>query len=345
MAESQVPYNYLNFEYLQTSLSEDRLVPYLKSAGYSEEYALNLYLYNARLSKAFLFPLHVLEVALRNHMSVIFRAEFGLNWLNEESFQATLSRESLSALDKGIERAKSRDINDVVATLTFDFWSNLFRAEYDRPFWQKHMRALLINAENPTRNEFQKTVRDLNKFRNRIAHHEPIHKMDVSSVHAQVVKVIGWLCSETATWVKHYSTVNQVMRTKPSRGGESAPFFKDRCDSDFEYVTENMGLDQLPSSRFMLCNDISGSLLAVVEAQHIAAYLLSLQEDKELVVDLKEHIIIQLIEAQGLIGNFSICGGSESLSKASMILKKGIAYIVVKDDRVQGLIAKAHRRY
>lgn len=345
MAESQLPYPYQSFTPLRASLSEVRLSPYLKSAGYSEEYAFNLYLYNARLSKAFLFPLHVLEVSLRNHMSSVFSAEFGSNWLHQPNFRAILSKDSLDALDKGIARAKSEDVNDVVATLTFDFWSNLFRPEYDRPFWQTHMSDLLPNAERTTRREFQKIVRDLNKFRNRIAHHEPIHKEDISAQHSLTLNVIGWLCKETAEWVRHYSTVSQVLRTRPSKNGESPPFFKDRCDTDFGVVSVSMGLNQLPTSRFLLCYDSSGDLLAVLEAKHIAAYLLSFQEEGVLMVDLREKTIGQLIEMVGLADNFLVCGSTESLSKASIVLKKSISYIVVKDDVVLGVIAKAHRRY
>lgn len=345
MAESQLPYKYQDSPCLLLSLSKERFAPYLKSAGYSEAYAFNLYLYNARLSKAFLFPLHVLEVSLRNHMSAIFSAEFGSNWLHEPDFRAALSKDSLEALDRGITRAKSDNLHDVVATLTFDFWSNLFRPEYDRSFWQKHMGDLLPNAEKPTRRAFQKTVRDLNKFRNRIAHHEPIHKEDISAQHSLILKVISWLCEETAAWVKHHSTVNQVVRTRPSKDGESAPFFKDRCDDDFKLVSESISLDELPTSRFLLCHGASGELSAVVEAQHIAAYLLSLREERELVVDLSEHKVSRLIKVLRLTDNFSVCGGTESLSKASNILKKSISYIVVKDDAVLGVVAKAHRRY
>jgi hypothetical protein len=346
MAESQAPYKYQAGEDIRFSLSEDRFAPYLKNAGYSQSYAFNLYLYNARLSKAFLFPLHILEVSLRNHISAIFTANFGSDWPHESGFQESLTAESLAALNKGITRAKSTNTNDVVATLTFDFWSNLFRSEYDRPFWQTNMSVLLPNANRLTRKEFQKNVRDLNDFRNRVAHHEPIHKVNISAQHAQIIGTISWLCNETAEWTKHYSTVNQVMRTKPSRSGETAPFFKDRCDDNFKQALDSTSLNELSSSRFVLCHDTSGQLLAVIETQHVAQYLLSLKEGNELVIDLTEHKVSQLIERHDLYNNYSICGGDESLYKASTILKKRVNYIVViQEKETLGVIAKAHRHY
>lgn len=345
MAESQVPFEYQDSSEIRSSLSEDRFAPYLKSAGYSETYAFNLYLYNARLSKSFLYPLHVLEVSLRNHISAIFCTEYGDDWPHNEGFRNNLTEESCAALDKGIVRAKSRKTNDIVATLTFDFWSNLFRAEYDRAFWQTHMSVLLPNAKSSTRKDFQKTVRDLNTFRNRIAHHEPIHKVDISTLHAQIIETISWICFETSQWVKHYSTVNQVMRTKPSKDGELAPFFKDFCDKSFETVLLSNNLSTLPSSRFLLCENELGELASVIEVQHVALYLLNLKEGSDLIVDLCVHTIEDVVSYHKLQSNYSICGGHESYSKAKDILRKGISYIVVGEKPVLGLIAKAHRAY
>ncbi len=157
----------------------------------------------------------------------------------------------------------------MVATLTFDFWSNLFRPEYDRHFWQINMGLLLPNAQNPTRKEFQKTVRELNGLRNRIAHHEPIHKINNSAQHTNIIETIGLLCKETADWVKCHSAVNQAMRTKPSKNGEVAPFFRDRCDKSFEQLLDSTRLSELPYSKFILCRNRLGELLAVVEGRHI----------------------------------------------------------------------------
>lgn len=66
MAESQVTYIYdSNINTIKENISDNRFSAYLKKAGFNEIYAFNLYLYNARISKAFLFPLHMLEVSLR----------------------------------------------------------------------------------------------------------------------------------------------------------------------------------------------------------------------------------------------------------------------------------------
>lgn len=347
MAESQASYQYTNSGgEIKTNLSEERFAPYMQRAGHRPEYAFNLYLYNARLSKAFLFPLHILEVSLRNRINAIFSADFGTHWPHDVTFRATLSDESQSALDKGMKRAKSTKTEDVVATLTFDFWSNLFRPEYDRPFWQKNMKILTPCAPDTTRRDLQRAVKALNDFRNRIAHHEPIHSLDVSIQHSKILDTISLFSLETSSWVKHHSTVNQMIRTKPSSNGEAKPHFFERCDDDFASILDNTTLSKLPATRFFLCHDNSGSFTAILEMQHIAKYFFSLAEKSDLLVDLNEHDLCKVIQHQKLCRNFETCGGSESFSKSRVLLKKTISYIIVlSDDQVLGVIAKAHRCY
>ena len=288
MAECQVPYTYSDDDgtKIKLSLSPKRLHPYLTKAGHNQTYAFNLYLYNARLSKAFLFPLHVLEVSLRNQINSIFVGLYGSDWTKETAFRSNLNPQSLSALDTAILRANTVNTDDVVATMAFDFLSNLFRSEYDRSFWQTHMQTLLPK-QITTRNNFQNIIKQVNHFRNRIAHHEPIHKMDLSLIHSQILDVIKWISNETYLWVKHHSTFNRMLRTSPSANGELKPHFKDRCDKGFTVECETASLDKIPAQRFILCKDANNKLTSVVEGQHLASFLVSkLDEDKKsLMVD------------------------------------------------------------
>lgn len=87
MAESQVPYPYTEDNHsIISSLSEARFAPYLKNAGFNQHYAFSLYLYNARLSKAFLYPLHILEVTLRNR-------------IDQRARRISLERENVSSVN------------------------------------------------------------------------------------------------------------------------------------------------------------------------------------------------------------------------------------------------------
>lgn len=346
MAESQVQYDYTDAgQVIRGDLSEERFTPYMESAGWHEEYAFKLYLYNARLSKSFLYPLHILEVVLRNRINSIFCSVYGPYWPRDPSFIAVLTQESKDALANGIRRADSSNTEDVVATLTFDFWSNLFRPEYDRALWQTQMSVLLPN-HTKTRKEFQLVVKKFNKLRNRIAHHEPIHSMDLSKYHQEILEAIKWMSPPSGDWVKHHSTVNSVMRTKPSANGEPKPHFKERCDTDCSLQPLSLSLDTLPASRFLACTADDGSIIAIAEKVHISNYLLSLVEDGELLVGLADHTLDMVITSQSLKDNYVVCSGDESLAKASRLFKGKINYLLIQNGKnVLGVIAKAHRRY
>lgn len=348
MAESQQNYTYENKGLeIKNSLSEERFTPYLKQADNDAEYAFRLYLYNARLAKAFLFPLHILEVTIRNRMSSVFVTDYGLNWPHEQSFRSALSQESLKSLDKGISRSKSKNnTSDIVSELTFDFWSNLFRDEYDRSLWQKNMDNLLPNSHY-SRSKFQNVVRDINRLRNRIAHYEPIHKEDVSSLHTQILNTIKAASNETFKWTKHHSSVNSIMRTKPNAHNNPKPHMVDRCDLNFKVMDENKAISDQHNERFILCCNGESGITAIIEMSHIGKYLLNQADEGELFLELKKHTYADVIKYNNISNNFLVCSCADSFSQTSKLLIKGSQYLLIinEDSKYMGVIAKSHRRY
>ena len=101
----------------------------MRQAGFEAQYAFALYLFNARMAKAFLFPLHMVEIVLRNGIDEVLDAMFGAQWHLDPTFRGLLMPGGFDALQKAIERVvadkgpnpprgqDSRDPN------TFDFWS------------------------------------------------------------------------------------------------------------------------------------------------------------------------------------------------------------------------------
>jgi hypothetical protein len=351
MAESQIPYEYSSTkDNLIASLSTERFRTFLKLAGGNQEYAFKLYLYNARLSKSALFPLHILEITLRNRVNNILIAIYGEDWPNDIGLKDILSTESLKSLNKGINRAKTSSTADVVSELTFDFWSNLFRPEYDRPLWQTHIQYLLPN-ENWARKHFQSLVKAINKFRNRIAHHEPIIGMDISKIHSDILTILKACCIPTTDWVKHHSTVNQILRTKPTPTGQNKPLLKERLDSQFILVGKSNSLSDLTTvskKKFIVCTGDDG-FHSIISYADIGLYFTSLiDKEGNLVCEMAEHTFESVINALNLESNFMVFGSEESLSTASQSFNNVlIKYLLVigPDQEILGVIAKAHRRY
>ncbi len=203
---------------LDEAISVPRLTSYLAAAKQDRVLAMKTYLWNARLAKAFLFPLQIAEVTTRNAMHGAFSAQFGgPGWVQNPPF--ALTAESAASHQRAVARLGAAPSDDtVVAALSFDFWSNLFRREYTY-LWAT---AGLIQAAFPNmpagegRKEIQLRVARINHLRNRIAHHEPIHAINLSEYHSIILDMIGLRCRTTRDWTRRHSTAMAVVRAPPT---------------------------------------------------------------------------------------------------------------------------------
>lgn len=352
MAFSQIPFNYSGVNAsLVNALSAERFRTYDLMSGFNSDYAFRLYLYNARLAKAFLFPIHILEITLRNRMSSIFEKKYGLRWPYNPQFRDRLSVESLLALDKGIARSDNGSTGKVISELTFDFWSNLFRKEYYFPFWQENL-SKVIPYSSLNLKDFRKVLITINQFRNRVAHHEPILKLDLSTLHSQIIETMGYICPDTKNWIKHHSTVYQIMRTKPALLSNHSISIKDRSDSNFIRVSCSEKLSVIYTQKifdgFIVCQK-DGLNIAVVTSNDVGRFLLhSVDNAGDLLLSLNEYTYQDVIESLILETNFCCVGGGENFEFISQFFKGArIKYLIVIDsnESIVGIIEKAHRRY
>jgi hypothetical protein len=359
MAESQVPFEYTPEakSKIRAALSEPRFQTYMKAAGHDEDYAIALYLFNARLSKAFLFPLHVVEVSLRNAIDELLCTLYGNDWTNSTAFFGILSVESAASLTKAKDRARSSPRSQIVATLTFDFWSNLFRPEYDRPLWQVNLHRTLPNCPaHFTRPDVQSKVRGINQFRNRIAHHEPIFDADITALHTLIGSVVGMRCAIVETWLKQHSTVSKTVRTRPKRGGGSTEALIDRCDTRFQIVAGSDSLALIlskyePNAPAIIKLDANGAPTAALTTADIMLFAQAKASDVAGMIDFNEHTVDDVITAQGLATSFVLLDSKVPLSVATDQLRKKDVRVVVATENVsgnivaKGAILRAHRRY
>lgn len=220
MAESQESIDYDDdlLAALEQGLSAPRLAPYIRAAGGDRKHAIRLYLWNSRLSKAFLFPLNIAEVLTRNAIHRVLSVEFGgANWVLNPPF--ALTAESEASRQRAMTRAQPTDQpDDLVAALTFDFWSNLFRRDYNA-LWSRPgvLQATFPHIPNgDDRSAVQTRVANINHFRNRIAHHEPIHTLNLRANYDALLDIIGIIDPTIRDWVRNCSTVMSVVRTPPT---------------------------------------------------------------------------------------------------------------------------------
>ncbi|RWL98398.1 MAG: hypothetical protein EOR68_15055 [Mesorhizobium sp.] len=253
MAESQHAFDYGSAEVgIRRALTEPRLGKYLKQGGFEFPYTMQWYLWNARLAKAFQFPLHALEVTLRNavHEHIVLTGgpedwPFDTTWISAQEAVGSGIREALNRSKRQLLKRKMTDReytasveevshldvpafgklnrHDVLANMSLEFWVRLLDYPYERA-WQLSLRRVFPNADlSDTRRHLCNIVRRIKDFRNRVAHHEPIfHRTDLQELHADMIKVIGMRCGLTKSWVQHHSTFHAIHSDRPSRDGLSA---------------------------------------------------------------------------------------------------------------------------
>ena len=84
---------------IKTSLSSSRVSTYVNFVGgvassKRTKQALNLYMWNAQVSAAFLIPLHLCEVVTRNAISDVLKGQYGLRWPWSIGFERSLPNPS-----------------------------------------------------------------------------------------------------------------------------------------------------------------------------------------------------------------------------------------------------------
>lgn len=364
MAESQVPYPYdgETIDSLKATLSEPRFSTYLEKADGDEHFAFALYLYNSRLSKSFLFPLSVAEVTFRNTIDALLEKEFGEDWPTDTNFRGQLSQKSLEALTKGIsaaerhaERKGEEEIKrgDVVAELTFDFWSNLFRREYHE-FWRpRATRAFPGLKHGEGRHEIQALVKKINGLRNRVAHHEPILHLNVPDLQSKIIRLVSLRCGKTAEWMRHHSTVGAVMRTKPRRGDTPPVPLLSRADESFGIVERSVSLFDLAGDDFrqhaaFVCVE-DGEVKGAFTHAQLSKFVLAKSLEYGGLLDLSEITVSMLLEEADVKSGFLAMPADTPFLDAVTELKKPKTQVVVALDTQSaapvGVIVRAHRRY
>ncbi|MGJ0394185.1 MAG: hypothetical protein ACR650_15805 [Methylocystis sp.] len=202
------------------TLSQGRFSTYLTAAGYNQERAVRLYLWNAHVGEAFHTPIQTAEVSLRNSVNNALAAAFGPDWWSAPTFLRELDRERKADLDLAIRRINNRGIalitDQVVAGLSLGFWVGMLQPRYNPPIWSSKLRSSFPNLPpTETRDSLFQAAKNTAILRNRISHHEPIFKRDLLKDYAQMMKLISWICPTTHDWIRPHCRVPELMRQKP----------------------------------------------------------------------------------------------------------------------------------
>lgn len=203
-------------EVLKITISIKRLDKYLTAMNGDLDTALKLYEENTRLSEAFYTPLQCLEVCLRNTLNYRLCETYGSDWpVNgktplEQGSQLTI-KETVESLEKD---GYDYDTDSLVAELNFGFWVSLLGKPYDSTLWRQTLyKGFQAKGGGQKRSDVHGRFNALRRFRNRVAHHEPIFHRPLAQLHSETIEAIGWMCKSTSAWAAFHSRFDQVSTT------------------------------------------------------------------------------------------------------------------------------------
>lgn len=205
---------------LEPTLSPARISTYMLAAGHDETQALALYLWNAQLGEAFHLPIQAVEIALRNRINSVLNVSFGLNWWQEPTFLGLADKRQNDQIREAQARITKRGqtlvTGQIVAGLSFGFWVSMLDARYNPVVWSQHLAAGFPNLPSASnRYDLQTLARRIANFRNRISHHEPIFKANLSDEYSTCMRALEWLCPHKLGWIKPQCKVMGILRLRP----------------------------------------------------------------------------------------------------------------------------------
>lgn len=193
-------------EALEITLSRERLEKYLDETGQDLDAAIELYEKNTRLSEAFYTPLQCVEICLRNQLNRQMANTYGELWY--QNGNPPLNEDSVRMIFEAIEELKKEHRvtpGRVVAELKFAFWVGLLGPKYDATLWRKSLYRGFPASGGRTRRVIHGRFNAIRRFRNRIAHHEPIFHLAPIMRHQEIIEAISWMCRNTSAWALHHS--------------------------------------------------------------------------------------------------------------------------------------------
>ncbi len=195
------------------TLSAPRLDRYLEACAGDTRRAMTLYRLNLRLTQELHTVVSCFEVALRNALDAHYVSRHGADWLRAAVapggvYTDPACRQAAAIIWEALRKLGARySHGKLVAELTFGFW----RYQFARPQFRAGGQTLvaIFSAKprsTPTTNYgqayFFTELEEVNRLRNRIAHHEPVCFVPtearvstayVRNQYARMLRLFQWL--------------------------------------------------------------------------------------------------------------------------------------------------------
>jgi hypothetical protein len=166
-------------------MSSPRMARYYMACNGDSKRAMTLYRLNLRLSQELFTIISCFEVALRNAIDRYYQIVLGSNWLRDAAvaggiFDTPHCRTAANTINQIVVRISNcYSHNKVISELGFGFWRYLFSPHQYRAGGQSLIGIFpALPTSTPSfqynANFIFNQLANVNKIRNRIAHHEAI---------------------------------------------------------------------------------------------------------------------------------------------------------------------------
>ncbi|SBW21739.1 hypothetical protein FDG2_2105 [Candidatus Protofrankia californiensis] len=211
-------------------LSSPRLASYLAAAGGDRLAALVLYEWNARVAAALLHDLCHLEIGLRNaYDSALCAAWKGSrHWIytadtamfvpllrTRSGRRIDVNAKPRNAVTAAIRAAggPSAKPGKIVAELGFGFWRYLSSASHEKTLWVPYLHRAFPSGTD--RRDVDGRVGRMHVVRNRAAHHEPLFRLDLAVILADLRFLAHLMAPPLADYVTATSWVPALIAARP----------------------------------------------------------------------------------------------------------------------------------
>lgn len=188
---------------LRGTISEARFARYLSENSGDQLSALDLYHWNAELSRCLYLSVQIWEIALRNKLNAFIGRKYSNpSWMYDERRAVRqLTNSDKKRLSKVIERQKSdrglsRPTPDmIVADLSAGFWVSQLTQSYDVAYaWRYSLKRVFPHNSSLTRDDVSAKCDRILDVRNRIAHHEPVYHLALDDIRQDLDLLIAAMC-------------------------------------------------------------------------------------------------------------------------------------------------------
>lgn len=218
-------------------LTRERLRSYLAATGGSLADAIALYDWNVSAAGALYEDIGRLEVVFRNALDSSLMSYGAIRgwaepWYRQAHlFPGALGARSRDDIATAVERAERNGAKathgKVVAELTFGFWRYLCTKHYFTSLWVPALNGAFPNhpqagTVGAVRRDVYDRIQRVHFLRNRIAHHEPIHRRELGRDHTAMLEIAGWIDATTSRWIEATSRTPSILADRPAQRSSSS---------------------------------------------------------------------------------------------------------------------------